>query len=247
MMRSNRSGNPYLCNMLLDVTSSEMQAPIYAKFYGSFRRSCLIVAKECYGRKGVWAHEIFDFINASYFGGRLPHAHIIWELTPYGGCHAWACCSHEKRRQPVVTLHPALLESSAPDGPWGISRRWLGPALIFDTLLHECIHIHIETRLGGQDGPTSHNCDRWVRQINRLAPILGFEGVEFGRSKVVRVPIQGAPLTLRRKRPTRVVRTCTGNVPFAVGAGFPMSLRRYQGIAARYYSTNSLPPGVPQL
>jgi len=221
--------------------------PRYTRFSGTFRASCLLVAEQCYGSKGVWAHHAFDHVNHSYFGGRLPHPHIVWGLTAFGSCFAWASCSREKSRQPVITLHPVLLGSTAEEPPWGIPRRWLGASLVFDVLLHECIHIHIDTRLGGHDGPTSHNCDRWVRQINRLAPLLGMKDVEFGRSKVARVPIEGAPLTVRGKRPTRVARVCTGNVPFTVGAGFPMSLRRFLGTASRHYSKNELPPGVPSL
>ena len=219
----------------------------YKRFSGTFRDSCLIVARECYGSKGVWSHEVFDHINEAYFGGRLPHPHIVWGITAYGGCLAWASCSHEKTRQPVIMLHPALLGSTADEPPWGIPRRWLGPSLVFDTILHECIHVHINTRLGGRDGPTSHNCGRWVRQINRLAPLLGFESVEFGRSKLVRMPIKGAALTSRGKLPTRVVRVCTSDTPFTVGAGFPESLRRYLGTAESHYSSNQLPPGVPNL
>lgn len=219
----------------------------YRAYRGSFGEAARLVAEQCYGRKGIWAHDAFDFINARYFGARLPHPHIVWGLTEYGGCVAWASSVADRSRQPVITLHPSLLSSDGPKPPWGIPRSWLGEALAFDTLLHECMHVHINTRLGGRDGPTSHNCERWVRQANRLAPMLGFDGIMFGRSKVVRVPIKGGIRGPRGKLPTRVVRVSTGNVPFAIGAGFPQSLRQFLGLAATHYPSNTLPDGMPRL
>lgn len=216
------------------------------RFSGRFKESCLLIAKECYGPKGIWAHQGFDYLNRTFFGDRLPHPHIIWGLTPFGGCYAWASCAREGDRKPVITLHPGLLEPGHLREPWGIPRRWLGPALLLDVLLHECIHIHIDTHLGGTDGPTSHNCDRWVRQINRLAPMLGFDRVQFGRSKLKRIPIAGAPLSAHGKRPTKVTRISTGTVPFIVGAGFPISLRQHKGTAGRFYSGQCLPIDLPK-
>lgn len=61
----------------------------------------------------------------------------------------------------------------------------------------------------------------------------------------MRVPDLEAPRTVRGKVATRVVRGCTGNVPFAAGAGFPESLRRYLGRADEHYRLQRLPPGAP--
>ena len=216
------------------------------RFSQNFRESCLIVAEQCYGRKGLWAYESFVFINKIYFAERLPWAHILWGLTSHGSCVAWASTARDKSRPPIVTLHPSLLRGSEKETPWGLPPAWLGPALAFDTLLHECMHIHIDYNLGGHDGP-SHNCRRWVRQVNRIAPLLGFQGIHVGISKSVRVPDPSAPLTPRGKRPTRVVRGTTGNVPYAAGAGFPESLRRFLGQADRYYPAGALPAGAPRL
>ena len=210
----------------------------------AFREACLVVAKECYGLKGLWAYAAFDLINERYFGGRLPYPCIVWGLTPHGGCVAWASTSHDRSRSPVITLHPSLLKGSEKADPWGIDPRWLGPSLAFDTLLHECIHIHVNRNLSGRDGPTSHNCRRWIRQVNRIAPLLGFRGINVGSSRAARVPVEPPIYTRRGKRVTRVTRVCTGNVPFAVGAGFPQSLRVYLGQAADHYMNQSLPDGL---
>jgi hypothetical protein len=213
----------------------------------NFRESCLVVAEHCYGLKGTWAYEAFAFINRAYFGDRLPCPHILWGLTAHGKCIAWASTARDKSRPPIITLHPSILEPSEKLEPWGVPAHWFGSSLAFDTLLHECIHVHIEYNLGGHDGRSSHDCDRWVRQINRLAPLLGFRDIRLGVSKTVRMPDPSAPLTVRGKVATKVVRRGTGNVPFAVGAGFPQSLRSHLRQADAYYRKNQLPPGAPAL
>jgi hypothetical protein len=142
---------------------------------------------------------------------------------------AWASTVSDKSRPPIITLHPSLLGGSEKEDPWHISPHFLGPALAFDTILHECIHIHITHNLGGQDGPTSHNCRRWIRQVNRIAPLLGLKGIHVGMSKTMRVPVEPPQYTARGNRVTRVVRRCAGAVPFRVGSGFPQAARTYLG------------------
>lgn len=215
------------------------------RFYGKFRDSCLIVAKQIHGRKGTWAYESFEFINGAYFEGRLPWPHIIWGLTAHGGCVAWASTDLNKSRPPIITLHPSLLRATETENPWGIPATWLGPLLAFDTLLHECIHVHIDHNLGGHNGRTSHDCPRWVRQVNRIAPLLGFAGVHVGTTKTARVKDFQAPRTKRGKVATRVVRITAGNVPFRVASGFPHSLRSFVETAAKDYPSNRLPDGAP--
>jgi hypothetical protein len=217
------------------------------RFSRTFRESCLVVAEQCYGRKGVWAYDSFVFINTEYFSGRLPWPHILWGLTAHGHCVAWASTARDKSRPPIVTLHPSLLLGSEKVDPWGLPPKWLGSSLAFDTLLHECIHVHIDYNLGGHDGRNSHDCKRWMRQVNRIAPLLGFADIHVGVSRTVRVPDPSAPLTPRGKVPTRVVRRTTGNVPHRVGAGFPHSLRCYLGQAEEHYGKRRLPTGAPPL
>ncbi len=216
------------------------------RFYGKFRESCLVVAEHCHGRKGLWAYEAFDFINRTYFSNRLPWPHILWALTPHGGCIAWASTARDKSPPPIITVHPSLLRGSEKQDPWAIPEAWPGASYAFDTLLHECVHVHIDYNLGGHDGRTSHDCDRWARQVNRLAPRLGFHGIQAGVTKTKRVPDYTAPRTVRGKVATRVVRVVAGNVPFVAVAGFPSSLRQHLGQAGDYYSRDRLPAGAPQ-
>src|SRR5262245_13045592 len=101
------------------------------RFSSSFRTACRIVAQQCHGRKGVWAYEIFEYINQKYFADRLPYVHILWSLTPYGGCVAWSSCATNKSRPPIIALHPALLGEGEKPAPWSIPRAQLGPALVY--------------------------------------------------------------------------------------------------------------------
>ena len=215
------------------------------RFIGKFRDSCLIVAKQIHGHKGTWAYETFEFINDTYFDGRLPWPHIVWGLTAHGSCVAWASTASDKSRPPIITLHPSLLRASEKKNPWGIPGNWLGPLLAFDTLLHECIHVHVDYNLGGHNGRSSHDCPRWVRQVNRIAPPLGFTGIRVGITKSVRVKDFQAPRTKRGKVATRVVRETAGNVPFRIASGFPQSLRIFSNTADKDYSANRLPDGAP--
>jgi hypothetical protein len=210
-----------------------------------FREACLIVAEQVYGRKGVWAYDSFVFINDVYFDGRLPWPYILWELTAYGSCTGWANTVRDKSQPPIIALHPSLLRGTEKEEPWNIPADWLGPSLVFDTLLHECMHVHIDYNLGGHDGRSSHDCKRWIRQANRLAPLLGFPDVHFGVTKTIRVPDHSAPRTVRGKVATRVVRRSTGNVPHRVVVGFPPSLRGFLGQAGDYYRMKTLPPDAP--
>ena len=217
------------------------------RFSRGFRESCLVVAGQCYGAKGTWVYDCYDFINQTYFSGRLPWAHIIWGLTRYGGCIAMASTVRDKSRPPIITLHPVLLRVYQTPEPWDIPSEWLGPSLVFDVLLHECMHVHIAYNLGGRDGRTSHDCNRWTRQVNRLAPMLGFEGVVAARTKTVRIPDPSLPLTPRGKMATRVVRQCLANIPFPAIAGFPTALRSHLGQSLEHYSSGTLPNGAPML
>lgn len=217
------------------------------RFSATFRDSCRIVAEQCHGAKGTWAYDAFAFINDHWFSGRLPWAHIIWGLTPHGGCLAWSSTDMEKSRPPIILLHPSLLGVGVIENPWGVPKSWLGPSYVFDVLIHECIHIHIDYNLGGHKGRSSHDCARWIRQVNRLAPLLGLGKIHAGGTKIMRVPDHSAPKTKRGKVASRVVRATTGDIPFPAVYGFPSSLRRFQGTAANHFIEQTLPPGVPSL
>ncbi len=50
------------------------------------------------GAHGVWSYQAYDYINATYFAGRLPTPLILWTLTPYANCLGltqWATHMHQ--------------------------------------------------------------------------------------------------------------------------------------------------------
>jgi len=201
------------------------------------KKACLLIARHYYGSE--WVYEVFSRVNDRFFDGRLPWPHISWSLTPHGAClgHTWT------GGPPVIVLHPSLLGGREKANPWEVPASWLGPAFAFDVLLHEAIHVAVTHCLGGWQGKgeTSHNNDAWVSEVNRLAPLLGFEGVQAGRSRLRRVPIKGLSRTGRGRHPTRVARVADGNVPFSGVATFPRGLRSHLGLAGDFYRKGQLP------
>jgi hypothetical protein len=206
------------------------------------RRACLLVAEHYHGKRGVWAYNLYTAINDAFFQGELPWPHISWALTPHGACLGYAATTG---RPPVIVLHPSVLGGTQKENPWGYPPSWLGERFAFDLLLHEAIHVSVEHRLGGwkDKGKTSHNNAPWVAEVNRLAPLLGLDGVQAGQSKLARVPIEDAPRTKRGKLPTRVQRVTDGNVPYAAVATFPRGVRIHLGLADDFYRAGVLPVG----
>ena len=220
----------------------KMKIPSKPHTLTEIQKACRIVAGTFYGNDGLWLCDVFEVINAAYFEGELPYPHISIEITAHSACLGW--CSAHVGRPPHIAVHPTVLGPRETDNPWGVPTNWLGRAFAFDVLLHECIHASVHYRLGGATGPTSHNNLQWVSEVNRLAPYLGFRGIEAGRQVARRVPVEGAELTKRGKLPTRVVKVDLGNIPFRVVASFPQGLRSHLGTAKQYYRAGKLPLDV---
>jgi hypothetical protein len=212
-----------------------------------FRAACRVVGEGCYGARGRWAYDAFEFINGHYFGGRLPYPLLVWALTAHGKCLGFTAGCPHVGRAPVIVLHPSLLGGTEKADPWGIDPDWLGAAFALDVLLHELMHVNVNYHLGGSTGPTSHNCPEWVAEVNRLAPLLGFRGVRAAMSKTVRVADPCLPVGPRGKPGTRVVRRSEGNVGFGAVCSFPHGLRAERGQADAYYRQGILPEGAPVL
>ena len=199
------------------------------------REACLAVARHYHGTKGTWAYALFQELNERFFAGELPWPHITWALTPYGSCLGYAY----QAGPAIIVLHPSLLGGTEKHNPWRVPHAWLGWRFAADVLLHEAMHLSVIYRLGGWCGPgtTSHNNEAWVKEVNRLMPLLNIPGAQAktaGMTKVQRVPTDG-PETKRGKRPTRVERVTEGDLPFRVVADFPCQLRQHLGQANRYY------------
>jgi hypothetical protein len=203
----------------------------------TLEEACLMVARHYHPKWGEWAYEMYEKINARFFGASLPWPHISWGLTAHGKCLGYTHTADA----PVIVLHRSLWRGTEKSNPWGVSASWLGPAFAFDVLVHEAIHVSVECCQGGWrgKGKTSHNNDAWIAEVNRLAPLLGLHGVEAGRSRIRRVPIEG-PKTPRGKPPTKAARVAGGNVPFGAVATFPYGMRQHLGMADDFYRTGDI-------
>jgi hypothetical protein len=193
-------------------------------------------------RFGPWANRAFDAINAAFFDDRLPRPLIQWAITPHGAClgltDTW-----KRADRPIVTLHPSIMAPAA-SNPWGVDDRWLGPAYAFDVLLHESIHVAQHTlHRDMPKGESSHNCESWVLEVNRLAPMLGMEGVTAGRSRPRRVAVPGE-FTVTGRPATRVERVDDGDIPLKYHSTFPHGVRRFLGTAESHYLAGRLPCGI---
>jgi hypothetical protein len=214
------SAAPVLRDMQLHVTG--------------FSDAARAVGAACYGRRGLFAYQAFDWVNATLFAGRLPTPLILWELTAHGGCLGLTHAS--TAAPPIIRLHPSMLGGTEKDNPWKVPPAWLGPAYALDVLIHECIHVSVAYLLGGATGPTSHNNPQWVAEVNRIGPLLGL-AVRAGRSVTKRVPCESGETGPAGKPRTRTVRVTEAGatVPFRDVAAFPYGVRRRLGLADASY------------
>ena len=206
--------------------------------------ACKLVAETYFGDHGRWLYDAFAAINEQIFDGELPCPLITIEITPHSGCLAW--CSSSDERPPRMAIHPTLfgVREDGEKSPWGVPPSWFGKRFVFDALLHECIHASVHYRLGGHDGPSSHNNEPWIAEVNRIAPLLGFRNVNAARQLPKRVPIPGE-FTKTGKPATRVQKVSDGNIPFSAAAMFPRALRVHYGSANGFYRRGRFPIDMP--
>lgn len=189
------------------------------------------LASHYFGPRGAWAYAAFADINARFFAGRLPTPLIYWAITPHSACIGQTVVHVGG---PAIMLHPALLGGSETERPWNKDPTLLGYGYAYETLLHECMHVNISYVLDparAEAGSSSHNSDPWIREVNRIAPMLGLGALRAGRSKVRRE---------RTEEGSRVVRGVDDGVaPFKATSKFPHSYREILGELDFYRSHRS--------
>ena len=217
-----------MCNTHLDVTNhSEIEA------------ACKLLANHYYGERGEFAYQAFDHINATFFSGDLPTPNIQWLLTSFGHCLGFTSPTVKTRVPPLVALHPSILGGGLSDDPWGIAQKYLGACYAYEVLLHECIHVSVHYLLGGNTGESSHNSPQWISEVNRIAPMIGLDGINAAMSKPKRVAAESG-FTKTGKPATTVKRVCDGNVPFKAVSTFPHGVRQFLNDLS-IYEQNALP------
>ena len=175
----------------------------------------LLIAKEHGGDNLIFLYTAFDEINTRIFNGQLKPALIVL-APPRSKEPAWV--EHEHR---VILVDPAVFGSEKEY--WDIPRETLGKAFAYDVLLHCCIHYHIGHQAGVD---SSHNTPEWLGEVNRIAPLIGLEGVNAQPNKTMRVKTPGQPST--------VVRGSAGNVTPREVAAFPWGVRLERGLIGHY-------------
>ncbi len=122
-----------------------------------------------YGELGAWVFNEWKRLNTAFFDGRNKPGDIVWGSTFKGSSLGYYSVAEN-----LIYLHKTLLRPRYPtnDLKWGI--RHLNKKLASDVLLHEMIHQRIH-QTGGWEGETSHNNERFVREVNRIAGLLGLD------------------------------------------------------------------------
>ncbi len=122
-----------------------------------------------FGEVGAWAFDEWKILNHTFFDGENKPGPIIWGSTPQGKSLGYYHVSEN-----LIYLHKNLMRPiyPTPSFDWGI--RHLNKRVASDVLLHEMIHQRVN-QTGGWVGETSHNNERFVEEVNRIAGVLGMD------------------------------------------------------------------------
>jgi hypothetical protein len=122
-----------------------------------------------FGEVGAWAYDEWKMLNDTFFDGENKPGPIIWGSTPKGKSLGYYHVSEN-----LIYLHKNLMRPVYPTTAfnWGI--RHLNKRVASDVLLHEMIHQRVN-QTGGWVGETSHNNERFVEEVNRIAGVLGMD------------------------------------------------------------------------
>ena len=122
-----------------------------------------------FGDVGAWAFDEWKILNDTFFNGENIPGAIIWGKTPQGKRMGYY---HVAKN--LIYLDKNLMRPIYPTNnlKWGI--RHLNKRVASDVLLHEMIHQRVN-QTGGWVGETSHNNERFVEEVNRIARLLGMD------------------------------------------------------------------------
>ncbi len=120
-----------------------------------------------FGKVGAWAFDEWQILNTTFFDGKNKAGAIIWGSTLHD-----KSLGYFHLVENLIYLHKNLMRPVYPtnDLKWGIHH--LKKKVASDVLLHEMIHQRIR-QTGRWVGETSHNNERFVEEVNRIAKLLG--------------------------------------------------------------------------
>lgn len=122
-----------------------------------------------FGDIGAWAYDEWKKLNAEFFESRNQLGPIYWVSITENrslGCYSFP--------ENIIYLHKGMVRPRYPtnNAQWGFEN--LNQKLASDVLLHEMIHQMIH-QSGGWEGDNSHNNERFVGEVNRIAELLGLD------------------------------------------------------------------------
>jgi len=126
-----------------------------------------IEAVKNFGDFGAWIFDEWKMLNETFFGGENTAGEIIWGATPKD-----RSLGYYSRTENLIVLHKNLLRPIYPTDSLKLELHRINKRLVRDVLLHEMIHQRVH-QTGGWLGETSHNNDRFVEEVNRIAKLLG--------------------------------------------------------------------------
>jgi len=120
-----------------------------------------------FGGVGAWGFDEWKKLNKRFFNGDNSVGPILWGLTPDN-----RSMGYYTRTENLIYLHTTLVRPKYPKLTLRLDISNLNRKLASDVLLHEMIHQRIH-QTGGWVGDTSHNNERFVEEVNRIAKLLG--------------------------------------------------------------------------
>jgi len=125
--------------------------------------------KNLFGEFGAWAFDEWKTSNETFFYGENIAGEIIWGSTPNDRSLGYYSATEN-----LICLHKSLMRPIYPTNDFKWRFRHFNKRKAGDVLLHEMIHQRIH-QTGGWVGETSHNNERFVEEVNRIAKLLGMD------------------------------------------------------------------------
>lgn len=200
------------------------------------------VSRHYYGPLGTFAYDAYDHVNRSYYGGDLPVPMIQIGVTGYGAC--LGNTRTNDNAQPIIRLHPSTIvpatarknEKIRPS-LFGYPRSALGLMFAYEVLLHELVHVAVDYLVGRGRGDSSHNCEGWCSEVNRISPQIGISDATAMLTTVKRIPVEGS-FTKTGKPETKTAKVTGGNLNLGTISRWPHAMREDE------YYTKEDPPFV---
>jgi len=121
---------------------------------------------QMFGEVGAWAYDEWNKLNQGFFEGKNRPGAIYWISAARHerlGCYLFS--------ENIIYLYKGLVRPRYPTNTYKWCLKNLNQRLARDVLLHEMIHQRIH-QSGGWSGETSHNNQRFVAEVNRIAKLL---------------------------------------------------------------------------